>query len=334
MILQSDEFRAKQLKYAYLESICHTALRQCSIFHAELEFISDTGNVIFRATVASQAYSIRVCQQNWTHFELMGELHWLWNLTKNSDLIVPSPISTKSGDWVQEIALPDSEKQFQVIIFDWIPGEIVGTNIDEETARQVGNLMAKLHIHATTFDLPNDAHRDMIDWQGMGQLTAGLTTEQLSRIKQILNKSELELCEEAAQQVASIISKVDIQHDFGIIHSDLHTKNCLSHNGKIAVIDFDDCQFAPFTCDIAITMSSFDELPDRKIACRAFLQGYSEIRNLPFNHVSEIEAFTIERRLRLIRWVSTWPTIDHFSFGQDIVDTSLEKCKQYLKNGH
>lgn len=82
---------------------------------------------------------------------------------------------------------------------------------------------------------------------------------------------------------------------------------------------------------MAITMSSFDNLPNREVLYESFLQGYSAKRSLPPNHVDEIEAFMIERRLRLIRWVSTWPSMDHFSFGQNIVDTSLKCCKQYIE---
>lgn len=333
MILQPDELCTKQLRYAYLEGICHIALHQCGIFDAELHFVSDTGNLIFCANVADQAYSIRICQQDWTTPELLGELYWLLRLRKDTNLIVPEPIATLSGHLIQEIAIPDTEDQFQVILFHWIPGEIIGTNVDAETVRQVGNLMAELHIHATAFDLPSDVYRDKTDWRGMGQFTAGLTTDQVMKIKGFLSRSQLDLCETAAQQVASAIDKVDDQQHFGLIHSDLHTNNCLSCNGEIGVIDFDDCQFAPFTCDMATTMSSFDDLPNREILGEAFLQGYAEKRQLPPNHMAEIEAFMIERRLRLIRWVSTWPSIDHFSFGQRVVDTSLRYCKQYIETG-
>ncbi len=330
MILQPDELHAKQLRYAHFEGVCHAALQQCGIFRAELEFVSDTGNVIFCARVADQAYSVRVCQQHWAIPELQGELYWLLSLKKDTNLIVPEPISTPSGHLIQEIAIPDTEEQFQVVLFHWLPGEIIGANCDVETARQIGNLMAELHTHASTFDLPEDVYRDTTDWQGMRQFTAGLTPIQISRIKAFLSSSQLELCEAAAQRVAAIIDEVDDQQNFGLIHCDLHTNNCISYNGEIGIIDFDDCQFAPFTCDMAITMSSFDDLPNREILCEAFLQGYSERRQIPSNHADEIEAFMVERRLRLIRWVSTWPSVDHFSFGQRVIDTSLEHCKQYI----
>jgi len=333
MSLQPDELQTRQMRFAYLETVCHLALRKCGIFHAELEFISDTANVIFRANVADQAYCIRICQQHWTIPVLQGELYWLLSLKKDTNLIVPLPISTPSGNLVQEIVLPETKDQFQVIIFHWIPGEIIGIHVDAETIHRIGGLMAELHNHSTAFDLPSDVYRDQTDWQGMSQFTAGLTTDQAARIKGFLNSTKLELCEAAALRVAPIIDQVDTQQNFGLIHSDLHTHNCLSSNGEIGVIDFDDCQFAPFTCDIAITMSSFGDLPSREILCETFLQGYAERRELPLNHVIEIEAFMVERRLRLICCVSTWPSVEHFSFGRRVIDISMKYCRHYIETG-
>ena len=166
----------------------------------------------------------------------------------------------------------------------------------------------------------------------MGHFTANLASAQRSRIEGFLNHEQLELCEEAARRVAVIINKVDDQQNFGLIHNDLHTNNCLSHKEKIGIIDFDDCQFAPFTCDMAITLSSFDNFPDQAALREAFLQGYAEKHDFPQNYAEEIEAFMIERRLRLIRWVSTWPSVDHLSFGRSIINNSLQSCQQFIQS--
>ena len=330
MTLQPDDLPDNQLQYAHLKPVCHIALRQCGILQADIQFISDTANVIFQARTADQAYCIRICQQEWTLPELHGELLWLSSLVQETDLIVPTPIMTRSGQLIQEIALPEKDELFQVVIFHWIQGEIIGTHVDTEIVRHVGRLMGELHNHAATFELPPDVDRDRTDWLGMGQLLANMKTVHAARIKAFLNPSQLDLCNEAAQRAASIINKIDAQQNFGLIHSDLHMGNCLLTEGGIGIIDFDDCQFAPFTCDLAITISDFDYFDNRDALRDVFLQGYSEKRPFPPNYVAEIEAFRIERRLRLIRWVSTWPSVDHFSFGQEVIDTSLRQCEQYI----
>lgn len=328
-----DEFRSRQAQYAPLQKAGVYALQQCGIFHPELRFISDTGNVIFQAETAVQSYSVRIYHDPFrTIPEIVGELYWLLNLKQNTNLIIPEPLTTTSGQLVQEITVPGTEEQVQVVLFHWLPGDIIGTTLTPETAHQIGQLMAELHAHAAAFELPADSFRDTTDWRGMGHFRANLSSAQVARIEGFLSQQQLEPCQKTASLAAKKIDDVNEQQDFGLIHNDLHAHNCLFHNGKIAIIDFDDCQFAPFSCDMAITISSFDSLPHQKQLHEAFLQGYSEKRSLPQNYVEEIAAFRAERRLRLIRYVATWPSVTHFSTGWQTINDSLQYCQQFINS--
>lgn len=326
-----DTYRARQAQYKPLQAAGVFALQQCGIFQADLKFVSDTGNVIFRAETAAHSYGVRIYPDPFrTIPEIVGELYWLLDLKQNSHLIIPEPLATTSGQLVQEITVPATKEQVQVVVFHWIPGDIIGTSLTPETAHHIGQLMAELHNHAAIFELPAASFRDTTDWRGMGHFTANLSSAQLTRIEGFLSQPQLELCETAATLAAQEIDKVNEQQDFGLTHNDLHAQNCLRHKGKIAIIDFDDCQFAPFTCDMAITLSSFDSLPNPKHLQETFLHGYSKKRTLPPNYVAEIAAFRAERRLRLIRWVATWPSVTHFSFGWQTINDSLKYCAQFV----
>lgn len=330
-IYDANEYRARQAKYAPLKQAGVHALQQCGISQAKLRFVSDTGNVIFQAKTAEKSYSVRIYPDPFkTAPEILGELYWLLDLKQNTDLIIPEPLATAADQLVQEITIPGTIQPIQVVIFHWLPGDIIGPTLMPETARQIGQLMASLHNHAATFQLPADSFRDTTDWRGMGHFATNLSSDQLVRIEGFLSQPQLELCEKAANLAAATINKADDWEDFGLIHNDMHTQNCLLHEGKIGIIDFDDCQFAPFTCDMAITISSFDSLPGQEILLDAFLQGYSTKRHLPQNCVEEIAAFRAERRLRLIRWVSTWPSVTHFPFGWQTINDSLQYCEQFV----
>ena len=333
MILQPDEYRSRQLKYAHLEKIGASALQQCGIVDSKFSFISDTGNVIFRSDTTKHSYCVRIYQEH-IHStpEINGELYWLLDLRQNTDLIVPEPVKNSHGNVVQEIFAPDDDNEFLVVIFHWIPGNIIGSSLGTKTAKQLGVLMAKLHAHAKNFALPKNSFRDDKDWQGMGHLRANLGALETSRIESFLEKDQLILCDEVAKRAALAISEVNIQYDFGLIHSDFHTNNCLTCDGNIGIIDFDDCQFAPFPYDIAITISSFDDFSNQEALRRAFLQGYSENRELPKNYVTEIESFAMERRLRLLRWISTWENVSYFPFGRQIIDNCLLHFGKYVES--
>lgn len=333
MILQPEEYRSRQLKYAHLEKVGASALQQCGVIGAKLSFISDTSNVIFRSDTTKHSYCVRIYQEHIRSTpEINGELYWLLDLRQNTDLIVPEPVKNTEGNVVQEISAPDDENKFQVVIFHWIPGNIIGSNLDTKTAQKLGVLMAKLHAHAKNFTLPKDSFRDDKDWQGRGHLRANLSTLKTARIESFLEKDQLILCDEVAKRAALAISEINIQYNFGLIHSDFHTSNSLYCNGNIGIIDFDDCQLAPFAYDIAITISSFDEFSNQEALRRAFLQGYSENRELPKNYVTEIESFSMERRLRLLRCISTWENVDYFPFGRQIIDNCLLYFRKYVES--
>jgi len=331
MNLHPDEFRSRQLKYVHLEKVAASALEQYGVLDARLVFISDTGNVIFRADTLDQSFSIRVYREQYrTIPEIHTEMYWLRDLRQNTNLNIPEPLQTTSGHIVQEIAAPDADNKFHVVIFKWMPGEIIGETLDAKIARRIGTSMATLHNHAENFSLPADCFRADTDWQGMGHLFANLSAIEIAHIESFLNKDQIAICDEAATRAAEIIHKIDIQRNFGLIHSDLHAHNCLLHNDEIGILDFEDCHIAPFTCDIAITLCSFDGSLNSEEIRTAFLQGYTELRELPKNYADEIEAFMIERRLRLIRWVATWSHVDYFPFGRHLIDNALFHGRKYI----
>ncbi|MCA9998665.1 MAG: phosphotransferase [Anaerolineales bacterium] len=293
-------------QYNHLHPVTYQALQQCGIANASLCFISDTGNIIFRAETAQANYAVRIYPEKArTINEIEGELYWLRDLNENSSLTIPNPIESIQGELVQLVDLPNDDPSYQVVIFHWLPGEVIGDALTAEIAQEMGRQMGELHKHSATFKLTNGRFRDTTDWQAMQQFTANLKPIQFARINTLLSPPEQAICHEAAQQVALVLNQIETSHHFGLIHSDLHTHNCLLHQGKVSLIDFEDCQYSPFTGDLAITLNSFINCSDYLLLKEKLLRGYTQILSLPSDAEKQINAFMVERALRLIRWVST-----------------------------
>ncbi len=303
-----------------------TALQAYGIEEARLRFCSDTENVVFRVDTAVSTYTLRISAPAYRPTsEILGELYWLAALRQETALLVPEPVATQDGRFVQEIEMEGVPGMRQVVLFRWIAGRPLRALINAQNVRQMGRVMATLHEHARTFQLPSDSERDANDWLGMGRWP-----DYSARAKSVLRDDDLVLCDAAAQKTAVIIAQVDATHHIGLIHSDLHFYNCLYCEGNVGVIDFDDCQIAPFSNDLAITMNYIDGRPDGGMLRDAFLRGYEEIRPLPPNLDAEMKAFQIERSLRLIRWVLSWPNVDHQIGGREIIAGSLSRCANYI----
>ncbi|HSM26427.1 MAG TPA: phosphotransferase [Anaerolineaceae bacterium] len=317
-------------KYKYLEGVVQAGLSEIGVSKARIQFISDTGNLIFRADRQAQSFAIRVYKDyDVSNSYINAELFWLLDIKQKTNLSVPEPISDKSANLIQEITHPTVEKPVKLVIFDWLPGDIIGSQLNLGSASHMGEKMAALHLHASHFQLPENCFRDENDWRGMGHFKAGLSEIEIQRIDRFMRNDQIDICEMAAGIATKNIEKVDIQHDFGLIHSDFHANNVILHHGKFSIIDFDDCQFAPFNNDLAITLVSFDQSPKPELLQEAFLQGYSKVRSLPKNFEQELEAFMMERRLRLLRWIATWPSENYFPFGKALIEKSMHHLEKY-----
>ena len=47
---------------------------------------------------------------------------------------------------IQEIRYPASEKPVKVVIFHWLPGDIIGSQLNLFSASYMGEMMAALHL--------------------------------------------------------------------------------------------------------------------------------------------------------------------------------------------
>ena len=308
-----------------LKALGRTALQHYQIKDATLAFVSETANTVFRVRQSSCQYMLRIHPAEGKSTAAIGdELAWLAALRCETTLTIPEPMPTIDGQLIQTVATPGVPNGRQVVLFRWLPGRLVGERYTPALVGQLGRVMAQLHDHASHFTLPTTSERDRTDWYRMADWRT-LAPDGGT----ILSLDEQALCDRAAQHVANVIAQVDVGRDFGLIHSDLHFRNCLQHQGQLGVIDFDDCQFAPFSNDVAITLTYLDADPDYAALRTAFVAGYQQVRTLPDDHMV-IDAFMVERGLRLILWVLSWPSIDYFPFGPATVSQALRRCRSYL----
>ena len=166
MQLKPEEYQARLIKYAPMMQLETLGLHHwgLSADDANIRFISDTGNIILRATTQEGNYCVRIYpDQTVSVPEIHGEMYWLIGLKQQTQLTVPQPLKTVTGQFVHQMFVPELKDHFHVVLLDWVPGEILGSALDVDSAGQLGDLMAELHTHAASFQLPADAMRDGTD---------------------------------------------------------------------------------------------------------------------------------------------------------------------------
>jgi Ser/Thr protein kinase RdoA (MazF antagonist) len=71
------------------------------------------------------------------------------------------------------------------------------------------------------------------------------------------------------------------------------------------LIDFDDCGFGWFLYDLATLLLLHEGQPHHAAAREAWLRGYRAVRPLGDEHLAQLGALTMARRLVVLGWLHT-----------------------------
>lgn len=215
---------------------------------------------------------------------LNSEVTWLLALGQETNLILQKPIQNRSGKWVTGLPQEDGST-IHCTLLSWIDGNPYTRELEtEETATQIGALLATLHNHASRWKIPEGFIRPRRDVQYFKTMLRGiLPAVKDGRISQP-DYAELSRSIDLLIDMLSPLEEDPQSH--GILHADTHKGNMLLHEGEIRLIDFSFCAFGNYLFDLGICFS------DMKAELhRACLQGYQSLRELPQNYQQQIEGF-------------------------------------------
>ena len=210
----------------------------------------------------------------------LGEIEFVRYLGA-AKLPVSQPLLSEAGQFVERIDDSEPGQYFTVTAFERAEGVVFddAPPLRErywkpELFRDLGRLFARLHNRAQTYKLSNPRYKrqewyeyDVVDIDRFAppeeQLVRERTARIIERLKQLPRGPE----------------------DYGVIHADLHPHNFCFADGRITAFDFDNCEYAWFTKDIAVIVfyvARFAARGEREGAVAAFLgpfmEGYRELR--------------------------------------------------------
>lgn len=236
-----------------------------------------------------------------------SELAWLCDLKSNSSAPVPIVRRTADGRSLITVDPHGSGMDFQVCVFDSVPGT---HPTDEEYATlmpQLGAITAELHAHATRWRPPPWFSRPRWDIAAAfgsnpswGDWRAGVfdvaEREHLAGVEFIVKNRLLRFGQSSDR--------------FGLIHADLRAANLLVQDGQCRLIDFDDCGFGWHLYDLATAMTFLEDHPQANQFIASWLDGYRSVRDLPHDHEQEIGTLLIYRRFLTLAFLGNNPDIE------------------------
>jgi len=313
-----------------LHKLAINVLPQYGLKADSIRLIGESVNSVFQVVADGARYALRIHPSNNHSTEkIQAELLWLSALRTDTSLLVPEPVPTKDGALVKNVSSPKMPGMRQVVLFKWLDGENLWRNLTPTTLELAGSFIANLHHHVGKFKLPDEFSRQHVNW---GELRRWLDEE--TPQPKTLTPEDCALCATTAKAVSERINKFIVDSDYGLVHLDLNPWNYLLHQGKIAAIDFDDCQYAPFLYDMAVPLSYLDKRQDYESLRDGFLRGYTNKRQLPLHYEAGLELFIVIRAFQMIDWILSWPNPSHHAFGPSFLANSLSQLKRCNFNDH
>lgn len=297
----------------------------------EVTLLNISENATFRADDPDRADPVilRVHRPGYhTRREIESELGWIEALQTAEVANIAPALECRSGGHIAAFDL-DGELR-DVVAFRFVPGD--EPSPDENLIQgfhDLGAISARLHGHARTWRQPDWFTRKTWnfdttvgrsphwgDWRaGMGLTSDG--RDVLERVVRALDRK--------------LAAFGDGPDRFGLIHADLRLANLLVQDGRIAVIDFDDCGFGWFAFDFAAAISFIETNPAIPDLQAAWAEGYRSVTQLDVAVEAEIGTFIMLRRLQLTAWIASHaetPTAQEM--GTAFTDGTLAIAERFL----
>lgn len=187
-----------------------------------------------------------------TYEGLRAELQLLTDMAEQTDLIVQTPVLSRSGSMITEIAEGDS--RIFCSLLKWIDGRDLKKEdlTNEQFALGIGVQTAKLHRFTSAY---NRVHPE--DRPNYGVERSELILQQISRgvEKGLFGQAEYRIVEECVQVIkARLAASLNDPDAWGIIHADLNMSNILvTGQQEFAFIDYGLFGYGFYLFDVAMT---------------------------------------------------------------------------------
>lgn len=304
-----DPAAQERAVYALAES----ALASWDGEFSDLSLIKYRENAVFSVVRnGTTRFALRVHRLDYhTDASLRSELQWVRYLA-SAGIGVPEIIPAASGDEFALATAPGLSRPRQADMLGWLEGGPIGSveeglngTAEEQAALyfEVGALAARLHQHTSVWTLPQQFSRHAWDhdgfigaepfWGRFWELD-GISPEHLATIQRAVEQCRAEL-------LAYGITK----DNYGLIHADFVPENIIQADGKLFLIDFDDCGFGWHMFELATALYFHLEAENYKQIRRAMIEGYRSVRTLDDRDLKMIEVFLFLRSTTYLGWVHT-----------------------------
>ncbi len=255
-------------------------------------------------------YMLRICHPRRTSTEAVrSELLWLAALNQETDLTVPEPVLNKEAQYVSSVSDAYIPGTHLCVLFHWINGRFLSRTLTPSHLFQVGELMARLHLHSEHWNRPAGFTRRRVEnlfclhQEQDDNFDESVAARAVQAVAAVSTPQNGKVVETVIKKVWAVLQGLgESPETYGLIHADVHQTNYLFYKRKVGVIDFDDCGFGHWLYDLAVTLYCLQDHPDFANLRQAFLAGYRGTRPLSTEDEAYLGTFNALRTLQDMLW--------------------------------
>ncbi len=278
-------------RFRRIYALAVRGLEQYRIGPFKLRPLSFGTNLLYRVAARNgKRYVLRMAWPGWRSREdLTAEALWLRALAQQTDIGAPVIIPACSGESVIALTDPGIEGTWHGMLMNFIPGRLLRYYLTATNVGKMGELFAKLHIHAAGWNPPNEFKPKVFD----GYLSRG-EQELLfdERFRTGIDGNAMAVLKEMRKRVEEEYSNLE-RGDLRVIHCDLWHDNIKLHNGRLRPFDFEDTIIGFRLHDMAMGLLDLLETVGYDGYCElfpAFRSGYENYLEWPKGSLETLQA--------------------------------------------
>lgn len=317
----------KNIKSLFNDDILRQVAR---LYEIELEDLKPVGgfeNFIYGFEKGHTDYIVRISHSSHRTLEqVISELDFV-NFLANYDAPVSTPILSKNQKLVEEVLCQDGT-YFTISVFTRAPGEKPNRTMQSaEFFENYGRTIGCFHWLTKMYQ-PGIGVTKRFKWD----------EDPLFKNAHLYLQAEDSIILERFYGLIEEMNQLPVSnHNYGLIHTDIHMGNFFVKDNELSVFDFDDCSYMWFVSDIAIALFyyiDFQQITEElKLEKAKFFLKYFMIGYLRENKLTKTDFLYIEKFLKLreiVLYIVFFRSVDLKTnkFAANYIETHRERIIQ------
>lgn len=278
------------------DALVDAAVAQYDLDVAYVDEVRVTNNAVFRLLTPSRDYALRIHRSGYrSPTQIRSELAYLASLAEGSEVVVPLPVTTVSGDFVASVEAGDRVRHASLVT--WLEGEVrrPGRGAGPATMFRIGKALARIHQHSESFDPPDGF--DLPTWD----VATIFDSERLRLVESVSHRRLIEQVARCADE--RFAERTPTPQAYGVLHHDFILLNCLHSGRQTAVIDFDDSGWGFYLQDLGGMLGNLKDYSSYRSLRRSFVDGYESVRAFPSADEWDLELMVALRHCTSALWL-------------------------------